>query len=59
MLVSTLITSEQASAEEKDDDLFSEPFSLQLENDEIDFLEEDKAPWKVKKQPFLPRQHSK
>ncbi|NOI58851.1 FHA domain-containing protein [Vibrio coralliilyticus] len=49
MLVSTLVTSEQASAEEKDDDLFSEPFSLQLENDEIDFLEEDKAPVESKK----------
>ncbi|CAM3099264.1 FHA domain-containing protein [Vibrio neptunius] len=44
MLVSTLVTSNQAQDEVKDDTLFSEPFSLQLDNDEIDFLEEEPTP---------------
>nr|WP_275658374.1 MULTISPECIES: FHA domain-containing protein [unclassified Vibrio] len=49
MLVSTLITSEQPQDEKKDDELFSEPFSLQLDNDDIDFLEEEPSPVESKK----------
>nr|WP_217702095.1 FHA domain-containing protein [Vibrio ostreicida] len=47
MLVSTLITS-QPKTESNDDDLFSEPFSLDLENDDTDFLEAEPAPMKSK-----------
>ncbi|NOH70015.1 FHA domain-containing protein [Vibrio pectenicida] len=41
MLVSTLVSSKQPKETIEDEPLFSEPFSLQLDNDETDFLEEN------------------
>ncbi|NUW69226.1 FHA domain-containing protein [Vibrio coralliilyticus] len=47
LLVSTLIASTQA--EMNNDEPFSEPFVLQLDNDEIDFLEEGQVTVDIKK----------
>lgn len=44
MLVSTLVSSRTESPQQDDDDIFSQPFELNLNDDETEFLEQTETP---------------
>lgn len=44
MLVSTLVSSNTESPQQDDDDIFSQPFELNLNDDETEFLEQTETP---------------